>query len=92
MTDSRKTCGMSERTDITAITGTGMLMREGSFKILSPILVLIVICFCALPIQAKYGGATGEPDKNDWIITCEQQSLLYRFVIETIEYIKNVME
>lgn len=54
--------------------------------------VLIVMCFFVLPAQAKYGGGTGELDKNDWIITCEQQSLLYRFVIETIEYVKSFME
>jgi len=34
---------------------------------------------------------TGEPDKNDWIITCEGQSVLYPLIIETIEYIKGLM-
>jgi hypothetical protein len=34
----------------------------------------------------------GEPDKNDWIITCEAQSEIYPLVIETIEYVKDLME
>ena len=37
-------------------------------------------------------GETGEPDKNDWIITCEAQNRIYPLVIETIEYIKSLME
>ncbi len=53
MADSKKTCGMSERTDITAITHTQMLMREGNFKLLTPILLLLAICCCALPAQGK---------------------------------------
>ncbi|MHC4735504.1 MAG: GLUG motif-containing protein [Planctomycetota bacterium] len=35
---------------------------------------------------------TGEPDKNDWIITCEQQSVTYPLIIETIEYVNTLME
>jgi len=35
---------------------------------------------------------TGQPDKNDWIINCEQQSLIYPLIIETIEYVKTLME
>ncbi|HUS74044.1 MAG TPA: fibronectin type III domain-containing protein [Sedimentisphaerales bacterium] len=34
---------------------------------------------------------TGEPDKNDWIITCEQQSEIYPLIIETIEHVKGLM-
>jgi len=44
-------------------------------------------------ILAKMDGCaeTGQPDKNDWIITCEEQSRLYPFVIETIENVKGLM-
>ena len=44
-------------------------------------------------ILAKMNGCaeTGRPDKNDWIITCEEQSRLYPFVIETIEYVSGLM-
>jgi hypothetical protein len=35
---------------------------------------------------------TGEPDKNDWIIICEQQSQIYPLIIETIEYLRSLME
>jgi len=34
----------------------------------------------------------GQPDKNDWIITCEQQSQVYPLVIETIDHVKGLME
>jgi hypothetical protein len=37
-------------------------------------------------------GDAGEPDKNDWIITCEQQNVVYPLVVETIEYVKSLME
>jgi hypothetical protein len=37
-------------------------------------------------------GEKVEPDKNDWIITCEEQSEQYQLVIETIEYVKGLME
>ncbi|HUS71632.1 MAG TPA: phytase [Sedimentisphaerales bacterium] len=37
-------------------------------------------------------GETGEPDKNDWIITCEEQSEVYRLVIETIEHVMGLMQ
>jgi hypothetical protein len=45
-------------------------------------------------ILAKMNGCgeTGEPDKNDWIITCEQQNQIYPLIIETIEYVKSFME
>jgi hypothetical protein len=33
----------------------------------------------------------GEPDKNDWIINCEQQNQIYPLVIETIEYVRSLM-
>jgi 3-phytase len=44
-------------------------------------------------ILAKMIGCaeTGEPDRNDWIITCEGQSRLYPLVIETIEYVRGLM-
>ena len=35
---------------------------------------------------------TGQPDKSDWIITCEQQAVIYPFIIETIEYVKGLMQ
>ena len=35
---------------------------------------------------------TGEPDKSDWIITCEAQSKIYSLIIETIEYVKGLVE
>jgi hypothetical protein len=34
----------------------------------------------------------GEPDKNDWIITCEEQSEVYPLIIETIESVRSLME
>ena len=45
-------------------------------------------------ILAKTNGCaeTGEPDKNDWIETCEQQELIYPLVMKTIEYVENLME
>ena len=45
-------------------------------------------------ILAKTNGCaeTGEPDKNDWIIACEQQSRVYGLVMETIEYVTSLME
>ncbi len=50
---------MSERADITAITHTQTLMREGSCKLLTPILVLAVICLFAVQAQGQYGGGSG---------------------------------
>jgi len=45
-------------------------------------------------ILAKMNGCveTGKPDRNDWIITCEQQNVVYPLVLETIEYVKSLME
>ncbi|MGB2809230.1 MAG: hypothetical protein WBC22_15920 [Sedimentisphaerales bacterium] len=37
-------------------------------------------------------GDAGEPDKNDWIITCEEQSQVYPLVVESIESVKTLME
>jgi hypothetical protein len=37
-------------------------------------------------------GDAGKPDKNDWIITCEHQNVVYPLVVETVEYVKNLME
>ena len=34
----------------------------------------------------------GEPDKNDWIETCDEQEQIYPLVIETIEYVESLME
>lgn len=34
---------------------------------------------------------TGEPDKSDWIITCEAQSEIYPLIIETIKYVRDLM-
>lgn len=35
---------------------------------------------------------TGQPDNNDWIITCEEQAEVYPLIIETIEHIKTFIE
>ncbi|MHC4125852.1 MAG: GLUG motif-containing protein, partial [Planctomycetota bacterium] len=35
---------------------------------------------------------SGEPDKNDWIVTCEQQGRIYPLIMETIEYVKSLIE
>jgi len=45
-------------------------------------------------ILAKTDGCaeTGEPDKNDWIITCEGQNQVYPLIMETIEYVRSLME
>ncbi len=45
-------------------------------------------------ILAKTNGCaeTGEPDKNDWILTCEQQGRVYGLVMETIEYVRSLIE
>jgi hypothetical protein len=37
-------------------------------------------------------GNMGEPDKNDWIITCEEQSKVYPLIIETIEDVRSLMQ
>jgi hypothetical protein len=36
-------------------------------------------------------GESGEPDKSDWVITCEAQEQIYPLVIETIEDVKSLM-
>lgn len=33
-----------------------------------------------------------EPDKKDWIITCEEQAVVYLLVMETIESVRSLME
>ncbi len=33
-----------------------------------------------------------EPDKNDWIRTCEEQEKICPLVTETIEYVRRLME
>ena len=45
-------------------------------------------------ILAKTDGCaeTGEPDKNDWITSCEGQNQVYPLIMETIEYVKSLME
>ncbi len=45
-------------------------------------------------ILAKTNGCaeTGEPDKHDWILTCEQQSRVYGLVMESIEYVRSLIE
>jgi len=35
---------------------------------------------------------SGESDKSDWIITCEEQAVVYPLVMETIEYVKSLIE
>jgi len=35
---------------------------------------------------------TGEPDKNDWIITYEAQEKIYPLIIETMENVKGLMD
>ena len=34
---------------------------------------------------------TGEPDKNDWIKTCEAQEKIYPLIIETMENVKGLI-
>ncbi len=45
-------------------------------------------------ILAKTDGCaeTGEPDKNDWITSCEGQNQVYPLIMETIEYVRSLME
>jgi len=45
-------------------------------------------------ILAKTDGCAeaGEPDKNDWLITCEGQDEVYPLIMETIEYVTGLME
>ena len=35
---------------------------------------------------------SGEPDKNDWIMSCDEQERVYSLVMETIEDLKSLME
>jgi hypothetical protein len=35
---------------------------------------------------------TGQPDKDDWIVTCEGQNKLYPLVVETIEHVNSFIE
>ncbi len=41
-----------------------------------PLLVLLAICFFALPAQAQYGGGTGEPNDPYQIYTAEQMNAI----------------
>ena len=34
----------------------------------------------------------GEPDKNDWIRTCEGQQEVYPFVMQAIEYLEETLQ
>jgi hypothetical protein len=34
----------------------------------------------------------GQPDKNDWIDSCEEQGQVYPFIMETIEYVIGLIE
>ena len=34
----------------------------------------------------------GQPDKNDWITTCDQQEKIYPLIIETVEYVETLIE
>ncbi|MHC4076182.1 MAG: GLUG motif-containing protein [Planctomycetota bacterium] len=34
----------------------------------------------------------GQPDKNDWIVTCQQQGRIYPLIMETIEYVESLIE
>ncbi len=45
-------------------------------------------------ILAKTDGCAerGEVDKNDWIVTCEAQGEVYGLVMETIEYVRSLLE
>lgn len=45
-------------------------------------------------ILAKMNGCAenGGPDKSDWIITCEAQNQIYPLFIETIEYVRILIE
>jgi hypothetical protein len=45
-------------------------------------------------ILAKTNGCanSGQPDKNDWIETCQQQEQIYPLIMETIEYVETLLE
>ena len=45
-------------------------------------------------ILAKTDGCAeiGAVDKNDWIVTCEEQGKVYGLVMETIEYVRSLLE
>jgi hypothetical protein len=49
-------------------------------SLLGKITVLLIICFCCLPAQAKYGGGTGEPNDPYLIYTAEQMNEIGRSV------------
>ncbi len=34
----------------------------------------------------------GEPDKNDWILTCDEQDEIYQLITETIDYVTSLIE
>ncbi len=44
-------------------------------------------------ILAKTDGCaeTGEPDKNDWILTCDEQDEIYQLITEAIGYLESLM-
>ena len=50
-----------------------------------------ILCFNT---QYKTNGCAemSEPDKKDWIITCEEQAVVYLLVMETIESVRSLME
>ncbi|MHC4498837.1 MAG: GLUG motif-containing protein, partial [Planctomycetota bacterium] len=45
-------------------------------------------------ILAKTNGCVliGGPDRNDWIKTCEAQALIYPLIMETIDYVRDLLE
>jgi hypothetical protein len=45
-------------------------------------------------ILVKMNGCTetGEPDRNDWITSCEEQSELYPLIVDAIEQVRSLME
>ncbi len=54
-------------------------------------MVLAVLAVCLLLLSPALA-QSGEPDKNDWIITCEEQSEIYPLIIETIEHVSSFIE
>ena len=52
------------------------MSRAKNSSLLGKITVIIVICFFVLPVQAKYGGGTGEPNDPYMIYTADQMNAI----------------
>ncbi len=52
------------------------MYRASKSSLIGKITVLVVICFLTLPVHAKYGGGTGEPNDPYLIYTAEQMNAI----------------